>query len=215
MESMDEDRPKGMRVTRRLNPCRLHRRSIRVPGYDYRNEGSYFVTICTHQRACLFGRVIDGAMRTNNLGAIADEEWWRSAAVRTHVALRPHEFIVMPNHIHGIVRIVRAGGQGVDDRATAQASGTRGARRLVTPSSWSVPPESLGAVLRSYKSTVTRRINALRASPGEPVWQRNFYEHVVRDEAELERIVAYIASNPRRWGSVDGSPGVRRCRHGG
>lgn len=92
-------------------------------------------------------------------------------------------------------------------------SGTRGARRRAAPSSWSVPPESLGAVLRSYKSTVTRRINGLRASPGEPVWQRNFYEHVIRDAAELDRIVAYIASNPRRWTPADGSFGMER-RHG-
>ena len=86
-----------------------HRRSIRLKGYDYTQAGAYFVTIVTHDRECLFGEVVDGQMRLNPFGEIVREEWFRTAVVRPYVMLAPDEFVVMPNHIHGIIWIVGAG----------------------------------------------------------------------------------------------------------
>jgi len=80
-----------------------HRRSLRLRGYDYAQPGAYFVTICTHDRACLFGAVVDGEMRLNEMGEIVREEWFRTAYMRPYVQLNDHEFVIMPNHIHGII----------------------------------------------------------------------------------------------------------------
>ena len=162
----------------------LHRRrSIRLKGYDYTQPGAYFVTICTHGRAMLFGRVVDGEMALNAYGEIVREEWFRTAQVRPYVELFPDEFVVMPNHIHGIVWIV-------------------GATRRVAPTNGhphGPVPGSLGAIIGQFKSIVTKRINALRGTPGAPVWQRNYYEYIIRTERALDAIRRYIAANPLRW----------------
>ena len=172
----------------RYDPKRHHRRSIRLKGYDYTQPGAYFVTICTYQRASLFGRVVDGEMAVNELGKIVREEWFRTARVRPYVELFDDEFVVMPNHIHGIIWIV-------DDKHVAQrrCAPTGG----ITPTN--VVPGSLGAIIRAFKSIVTKRINALRGTPGAPVWQRNYYEHIIRTERALNRIRRYIVENPLRW----------------
>ena len=87
------------------DPNKHHRRSIRLKGYDYTQPGAYFITICTQNRECLFGDVVDGEMRLDACGVIVREEWFRSAEIRREIALWPDEFVVMPNHIHGIVWI--------------------------------------------------------------------------------------------------------------
>ena len=87
---------------------RYHRRSIRLKGYDYTQPGAYFVTICTHGRKMLFGRVVDGEMALNEFGEIVREEWFKTAQVRPYVRLYEDEFVVMPNHIHGIIWIVES-----------------------------------------------------------------------------------------------------------
>ena len=178
------------------DPKRHHRRSIRLKGYDYTRPGAYFVTICAHNRECLFGEVVDGEMVLNEYGEIVREEWFRTAQVRPYVELFEDEFVVMPNHIHGIVWIV----DDVDDTVGAQrrcASTTKPKPGGVPPNN--VAPGSLGAIIRSFKSAVTKRINALRGTTGAPVWQRNYYEHIIRDDRALNAIRRYIAENPLRW----------------
>ncbi len=161
------------------------RRSIRLKGYDYAQPGAYFVTICTHGRAMLFGRVVDGEMALNAYGEIVREEWFRTAQVRPYMELFPDEFVIMPNHIHGIVWIVDVGAR---------------RRRSPPPEKLCRPvPGSLPTIVRAFKSAVTRRINALRGTPGAPVWQRNYYEHIIRTEPALDAIRRYIAANPLRW----------------
>ena len=164
----------------------LHRRrSIRLKGYDYTQPGAYFVTICTHGRAMLFGRVVDGEMALNAYGEIVREEWFRTVQVRPYMELFPDEFVVMPNHIHGIVWIVDVGAR---------------RRHAPTREQFGRPvPGSLPTIVRAFKSAVTRRINALRGTPGAPVWQRNYYEHIIRTERALDAIRRYIAANPLRW----------------
>ena len=168
------------------DPARHHRRSIRLKGYDYTQPGAYFITLCTHDRAHLFGEVVDGEMRLNEWGEIVRDEWFKTAQVRPYVQLRDDEFVVMPNHIHGIIWIV--GDVGV------------GATRRVAPTTPRGPaPQSIGAIIGQFKSAVTKRMNELRNTPGALVWQRNYYEHIIRNERALNAIRQYIEENPLRW----------------
>ena len=170
-----------------------HRRSIRLPEYDYAQPGAYFVTICAAQAECLFGEVVDDVVIASEFGLIARDEWFRSAEIRSEIVLLDEEFVVMPNHIHGIVRIV---GVGVHVGATGR-SPLRSMDDTHAPSG--PPPHSLGALLAGYKAAVTKRINQVRGMPGMSVWQRNYWEHVIRNDADMDRIREYIAHNPARW----------------
>ena len=160
------------------DPQRHDRRSLRLRYHDYARGGAYFVTLCTHRRRALFGAVVDGVMNPNGCGLIVRAEWERSEAVRVEVELG--EFVVMPDHFHALVLIDDVGGRGSDGRFRSMAA-------------------SLGSLIAGFKSAVTVRLNRLRGTPGEPVWQRNYYEHVVRGEADYRRIEGYIRDNPARW----------------
>ncbi len=168
------------------------RKSIRLKEYDYTQPGAYFVTICTYRRAHLFGQVVDGEMRLNAFGKIVWEEWFRTAQVRPYVELFENEFVVMPNHIHGIIWIVEH-----DVGATRRVAPT--SRRVAPQPPRGPVPQSLGAIIAQFKSVVTKRINTLRGTPGAPVWQRNYWEHVIRTERALNAIRRYIIENPARW----------------
>ena len=167
-----------------------HRRSIRLRDYDYTQDGAYFVTICTHERRCLFGHMVDGAMVLNTWGHIVADEWERTAIVRPGIAL--DAFVVMSNHVHGVIVIV----DGVDDTVGAQCIAPLPTHGM-TPNN--VAPNSLGAIVRGFKAAVTRRINRLPDAPDHPVWQRNYYEHIIRTEESLNQIRGYIATNPALW----------------
>jgi putative transposase len=183
------------------NDERYRRRSIRLLGYDYRSTGMYFITICTEGRATVFGEVVNGEMVLSDLGKVAWEEWQRSADVRREITL--DAFVVMPNHIHGIVAINR-------EDTTVSPVSRHGVRptplviRAVSDSNARPVPRSraggsLGSLVAGFKATVTRRINELRDTPGERVWQRNYYEHIVRNNTDLARIREYIVTNPLHW----------------
>ncbi|GAB4577730.1 MAG: transposase [Anaerolineales bacterium] len=171
------------------NPDIHHRRSIRLKGYDYTQSGAYFVTIVTYQRAHLFGKVVNGVMQLNEWGEIARREWFKTAELRPYVELFDDEFVVMPNHAHGILWI--------NDGVVV------GAERRSAPTTNDAIPHvdagSLGAIVRAYKSAVTYAINAARQTRGMTVWQRNYYEHIIRNDAELNRIRKYIIENPLKW----------------
>ncbi len=183
------------------DPDRHHRRSIRLHGFDYRLPGLYFVTLCAYRRAWLFGQVDDGTMVLNAYGRAIAAAWKTIPRNNPHVRL--DAFQVMPNHIHGIIEISAL--PDIAD-AIADASQPAGARPR-GPSTG-----SLGAILAGFKATATRRINALRHVQGEPIWQCNYWEHVVRNEDELVRIRTYIVSNPALWvedrlyGPAEGDP---------
>lgn len=168
----------------RYDPKIRHRHSIRLQGYDYSQAGAYYITIVTWQRERLFGEVVDGGIQLNPLGEIVRREWFKTAELRQNVELFEDEFVVMPNHVHGIIVITDTG---------------RG-DRLVAPTPQPGPaPRSIGAMIAGFKSAVTKRINERRNSPGVPVWQRNYYEHIIRTEQEHQRIYAYILANPLNW----------------
>jgi hypothetical protein len=170
----------------------LHqRRSIRLQGFDYAHSGAYFVTVCSHGRECLFGEFVDGVVELNEAGKVVVEVLQSLSAHFPHVDVS--DYVVMPNHLHAIVNI--AGGDvgakqevsaspvfdGKDKKGNADAKGKAG-EALALPLRGTVAG-SLGAIVQNFKSVSSRRINKLRNSPGALVWQRNYYERVIRNEA--------------------------------
>src|SRR5438093_2097370 len=179
---------------------RHHRRSIRLQGYDYSQPGMYFVTVCTEGLELLFGEVEKGEMVVNEYGRVVWEEWHRSAEIRREVRL--DEFMVMPNHLHGIMVITcaeahRVGATGHHEIIAIEV-GAHG-RAPLQHRQLHRQPRSLGSFVAGFKSATTKRINELRGTPGVPLWQRNYHEHVIRSEDELHRIREYIQTNPLRW----------------
>ncbi len=170
------------------NSQKHHRRSIRLKDYDYSQPGVYFVTICSWNRECLFGEIVDGEMRLNEYGMILQKEWLKSSEIRKEIEL--DEFVIMPNHFHGIVCINVTG----NIKFPVGANGRSPLR---------MKPKSLSSFMAGFKSSVTKQINQIRNHPGLPVWQRNYYERVVRNEMELFKIREYIQNNPMQW-DIDG-----------
>ena len=158
-----------------------HRHTVRLPFFDYRAPGAYFVTACTRDRQPLFGHVMDGERHLSALGRIVEEEWHLLPERRAQVEI--DAFVVMPDHIHGIVWITVG-----DVRDTDR----RGAINCAPTAPGVVMPGSLSSIVRAFKAGVTRRA-------GAPVWQRGFYEHVIRNGRDLDNTRRYIEENPLRW----------------
>ena len=171
-----------------------HRHSIRLPGYDYSQAGAYFVTICTYHRQLLFGEIHDGEMQLNASGRMVSAQWLQLSCRFTDLELV--EFVIMPNHIHGIL-VITGRGEASSEEISASAN------MLVTDASPLRPngtvPGSIGATIQNFKSITSRKINKLSGKSKEPVWQRNYYEHVIRDETDYQAIHDYILSNPLNW----------------
>ncbi|MCB9510702.1 MAG: hypothetical protein H6695_10995 [Deferribacteres bacterium] len=166
-------------------PIRRNRRPIRLPHYDYASAGLYFVTICSHQRRPLFGEIKDQKMHLNAVGKIVESEWLKTARLRENVTL--DVFIVMPNHFHVIVILTESpqfwGQQ--DERPK---------RQFAQPL-----PHSLPTIVGAFKSAVTRCTRKTLQAPGAPVWQRGYFEHVIRSEKTYRQIRDYIINNPVLW----------------
>ncbi len=169
------------------DPRRHHRRSIRLKGYDYARAGAYFVTLCTKDRACLFGDIVDGLMVLNEAGRVV-EECWNDIPAHFHQIILD-AFVVMPNHIHGILRIVDAVGAKDVSPLPSRRPGTS---------------NTIGSVIRGFKIGVTKWMRA--NTDIQELWQRNYYEHVIRDESSLRRIREYIAKNPASWADDEENP---------
>jgi putative transposase len=155
------------------------RRSIRLQAYDYTQPGAYFITLVTYQRECLFGEFRNGEMECSILGEIAREEWKRSIGIRKEIRLHENELVIMPNHIHAIVWLIEVGADGVCPKEDEGAAimGARHAPQPVIRAS-----KSLGAFIAGYKASVTSRAGKELNMTG--IWQRNYYEHIIRNEAE-------------------------------
>ena len=166
------------------------RQHTRLPSFDYRSCYAYFVTICVNDRLCVFGDVIEDAMNLSRRGIVARDCWLDIPRHHPHVALDC--FIVMPNHVHGL--LLFEGDPPVVATPASPLSHARGNRRPAGPISG-----SLGAVVGSYKSAVTRTINQLRPGAATNLWQQNYYEHVVRNDFAMDRIREYMNLNPERW----------------
>ncbi|MEK6751434.1 MAG: transposase [Chloroflexota bacterium] len=179
----------------KYNPQIHHRRSVRLKGYDYTQAGAYFITICSHQRGHIFGEIVNGEMKLNSLGEIARTEWFKTSELRSYVELYGDEFVIMPNHAHGIIWLVEQVGA-LRRNALSNNSAKQRAEQRSAPT---VKAGSLGAIVRAYKSAVTYAVNQQENSRGSVIWQRNYYEHVIRNDKELDLIAKYIGCNPLNW----------------
>ena len=200
-----------------MRPEIYDRQSIRLEGYDYSQAGAYFVTICVRDKRCLLGDVADGKSVPNDLGAVVSESWNWLAERYDYV--RMDEWVVMPNHLHGIVLITNEDRRG--GSRTAQGSDgphhEEGGSRTApteTDSGRSLGPakrKPLGRLVGAFKTVSTKCINEIRGSAGAAFWQRNFHEHIVRDQTELNLIREYIAGNPAAWETDRENPDYRRA----
>jgi len=136
--------------------------------------GEYFITICIHNHECISGGIEDGEMRLNEIGKIEEKEWLRTSNVRPRIEL--DLFVIMPNHMHGII-VIKEG---------LPIVGTHSCASLQRK------PRSLGSIIAGFKSAATKRINEMRHAPSIPVWQKKFYDRIIRSENELNRIRDYI-----------------------
>jgi putative transposase len=158
-----------------------NRRSIRLAGYDYSQAGMYFVTLVSQNRECLFGKILDSEIEINAFGRIVMDIWNWLSSQYPYVEL--DQCCIMPNHFHGIIVI----------------NDTRRGGSRTAPTQPSTLSKPLGRLIGAFKTVSTKQINNLRQTPGLVVWQRNYYEHIIRNEKELNRIRQYIIDNPANW----------------
>lgn len=205
-------RPEPMKY----DPEKHHRRSVRLRGYDYSQAGAYFVTICTPDRDCLFGDVADGVMRLNDAGRVVERCWHEIPIHFPHVEL--DEFVIMPNHVHGVIVIVGAGSPRPNNASYAGfprpyvASGAEIKTGAGTKTGAVTAPlrrATLGQMVAYFKYQSTKHINIMRGTPGIPIWQRNYYEHIIRDDESLNRIREYIINNPMQWALDRKNPDIK------
>lgn len=175
-------------------PGRQRRRSVRLAGYDYASPGAYFVTVCTYGRRCTFD--------VSEFRDVVEVTWRR---ITHHFPdARTDEFVVMPNHVHGILWILEANVVGAQHDGQAESQSRVGARHASPLRGYAVRTSgaaagSLGAIIGSFKSAATKRVSEILGTPGAPIWQRNYYERVIRNENELHRVREYIRLNPLQW----------------
>ncbi|MFC1585443.1 transposase [Fibrobacterota bacterium] len=163
--------------------------SRRLKGFDYTKSGLYFITTNLKDLTPWFGKIIDGKMHMNEFGNIAEKEWLKTAEVRSYIKL--DEFIIMPNHIHGIIGIT-------ENRPNkGHPCGNHPVTKL------SLKPHSMGSIMAQYKSIVTKSIR--KKGVLEFDWQYRFHDHVIRSQRELDNIRAYIRNNPIDW-NHEGAP---------
>jgi REP element-mobilizing transposase RayT len=179
------------------NPEKHHRRSIRLKGFDYSQAGCYYMILVTQNRECLFGDVVDGEMVLNDAGWVAQTCWLEIPNHFPNVHL--DAFIIMPNHIHGIIFIIdneMGKSVGVQNFEPLQRSNQNKYQQIIS--------HSIGSIIRGFKIGVTKWFR--HNTDIYTVWQRNYWEHVIRDENELNHIREYIINNPLKWESDDENP---------
>lgn len=186
----------------KFDPQKHHRRSICLKNYDYSSAGAYFVTIVAWQRECLFGEVVNGEMRLSRYGEIV-QKWWNEIPIHfPNVELGP--FVIMPNHVHGIIFIVERRGtasysQGIPVPNDKIPHLTQGGE---TP-----PLPTLGQIVAYFKYQSTKETNLLdNTDTVAKFWQRNYYEHIIRNDKDLQNITDYIEANPFVWDEDDENP---------
>ena len=170
------------------------RRSTRLPDYDYAQPGAYFVTVCTYERDCILGQVLHCEVLLTPAGQAVTECWNDLGNHYLHV--ETDRFVVMPNHVHGIVILRDHQGQPYPI-ADNVGAGLKPAPARRHP---------LSEIVRAFKTFTSRRINELRGTPRVPAWQRNYYERVIRNDKELDAIRQYIADNPVKWAEGSENP---------
>ncbi|MBD2692812.1 transposase [Anabaena catenula] len=170
----------------------FYRRSLRLRGYNYSQAGAYFITICTNKRKCLFGNIFQNEVHLNELGNIVLNVWDSLPNKYSNIEL--DEFVIMPNHLHGIIIITDVEAihelplQESINVGKIQELSLRERRNMLLPK-----------VIGYFKMNSAKIINQKISSSGTSLWQRNYYEHIIRNESELDRIREYIVNNPIKW----------------
>ncbi len=194
----------------KYHPDKHHRKSMRLKDYDYSTAGPYFVTICVQNRECLFGEICDKIMLLNTFGKIVDYQWKQ---IPTHFKnAKLDEFVVMPNHFHGIIFITGngdGGGVGAKHSKASILENIKTVEKNASPLQQAHPqpnirpngtkPGSLSAMIQNFSSVTTRKINRIRKTPGAKLWQRNYWDRIIRNEKELFNTREYIINNPLKW----------------
>jgi len=199
---------------------KYRRHSIRLKDYDYSKPGAYFITICTKDRKCLFGEIKDNQMFLNEFGEIAKDVWLEIPNHFPNVEL--DEFVIMPNHIHGIIIIQNADVGAIhelplqlpNDELPLQLPNDELPQQM---SNDELPQQMLNdelsrqdnkiqrrkmivpKIVGFFKMNTAKKINQILNTIGQPLWQRNYYEHIIRKEKSLQRIRQYIINNPAKW----------------
>ena len=171
----------------KYDPERYHRRSIRLCGYNYSCEGLYFVTICCHDKLCLFGEIVDGEMVPNEAGRMVDKCWLAIPEHFPHAVL--HDYVIMPNHVHGIIELINDDVVGAKNFSHLQTAPELRAFRS--------PSKTIGSIIRGFKIGVTKWMR--QHTVVSIVWQRNYYEHIIRCGRSYRFITEYILTNPANW----------------
>jgi REP element-mobilizing transposase RayT len=182
---------------------RSHRRSLRLAGYDYSQPGAYFITLVTKEREYIFGKFIDGLIELSQSGKIVQRVWYELPHHYEYITL--DWFVIMPNHFHGIIFIndtksgtsISPKGRKLEDNPILMKSSDISQIPPIHPHIYK--QTGLPEIVRALKSYSARRINNLMGTTGRPVWQRNYYEHIIRNQIDLDAIREYIDDNPRRW----------------
>jgi putative transposase len=185
-----------------MNDTPIHHRraSPRLKKYDYSNPGGYFVTILTHDRVNLFADAISSnilgetVVNLTSCGKIAEFTWLDLPNHNPEIEL--DAFVIMPNHVHGIIIIKD---MAVDEMEESVRAGSE-------PALTEHRRHSLSEIIRQFKTFSARRMNELRQTPGQPVWHRSYYDRIIRNQSELQRIRLYIEDNPRRWAEDEENP---------
>lgn len=177
----------------KYNPEIYKRHSIRLKGYDYSREGLYFITICCVNKTHFLGEIVNGQMMRNNIGDIIYNEWLNTEKIRDNIKL--HHFIVMPNHFHAIIEILFT------------------TNPYNIPNEFKSPSKTIGSIIRGFKVATMKQIKGLLNDSGEwelsqlkhlssfdkTIWQRNYYDHIIRNETSYFKICEYIENNPLQW----------------
>jgi len=198
------------------NPKTHHRRSIRLKNYDYAQAGLFFITLCTQNRSCMFGTIEKGDMQLNDAGMMVKHQWL--GLIGRFDNIKIHEFIVMPNHFHGIIEIVRrdrdapcgypeftrhkkGNHKGLPLRYPEYTVQKKGQPRGISPTK---TEKSIGDIIGAFKSLSTNEyIQGVKNNNwqkfNKKLWQRNYYEHIIRDASSYLQIAEYIQTNPSKW----------------
>ena len=175
------------------------RKPLRLKNYDYSQPGSYFISLCSYEKKCIFGEVCENQMILNQLGKIVEFTW---RDLPNHVSgITLDAFVIMPNHIHGIITIVDrtppvGGGSlcGNNLKGSNEPPPTLSGRPAMV-----IKQKPLSEIVRQFKTYSAQRINRFRGTKYTHVWQRDYFEHVIRNEIAYQKVVGYIQSNPLKW----------------
>jgi putative transposase len=181
------------------------RQSIRLRVYDYSQPGMYYVTLCAHGKKCVFGEAIGGCVGLSVVGDVVRQCWQQIPDHFPHVEL--DEYVIMPNHIHGILVVKQAEGRGECETS----------RHFRQKRAWHAKPlqeaqfghpmsRTIGTIMGSFKSATTKEVRRKTGETDMMLWQRNYYEHIIKSQSGLDHIRRYIAENPANWGADEENP---------